>query len=187
MSRLMRRGRRHIPSPLNIIGRAPSAKSESLSPRRAHSPRQFITIVPVQATALPTPIQSILTTTVFQTVTPTALPTTPSIPTAPVQTQIPTTTNGSITMPMPTLQADQTAAGEGNATTTVVNVAQGSNMTVIAGVAGAGKCFLPSPFFSLQIKYRLLLTRIAAGFSFLSIALFFYVRNKAAPNAGATE
>ncbi|KAJ4393409.1 hypothetical protein N0V93_002619 [Gnomoniopsis smithogilvyi] len=164
MSRLMRRGRRAIPSPLDI-GRAPAPKVESLSPRRLNSPRQFVTLVPSQATALPTPIQSILTTTVFHTVTPTALPTTPSISTAPVQTQIPTATNGSSIMPIPTLQADETTGGGGggNAPTTVVDVAQGSNMTVIAGVAGA------------------------AGFSFLTIALFFYVRSKTASNARENE
>lgn len=68
-------------------------------------------------------------------------------------------------MPIPTLQADETTGGGGggNAPTTVVDVAQGSNMTVIAGVAGA------------------------AGFSFLTIALFFYVRSKTASNARENE
>lgn len=48
-------------------------------------------------------------------------------------------------MPTQTLQADQATVGGGDAPTTVVNVAQGSNMTVIAGVAGAGK-LLPLHF-----------------------------------------
>lgn len=144
MSRLMRRGRRHIPSPLDF-SRSVAANVESSSPARFLSPRQLVTVVPSQATALPTPIQSILTTTVFQTVAPTALsktPSTPSTPAAPLQTQIPTTTFSSSGMPLPTLptlQVDETVAGGGSGSTTVVDVAQGSNTTVIIGVAGAGK------------------------------------------------
>lgn len=141
----MRRGRRHTPSPLNI-SRSVAANVESSSPARFLSPRQLVTVVPSQATALPTPIQSILTTTVFQTVAPTALPktpSTPSTPAAPLQTQIPTSTFSSSVMPLPTLaptlQVDETVAGGGSPSTTVVDVAQGSNTTVIIGVAGAGK------------------------------------------------
>lgn len=40
---------------------------------------------------------------------------------------------------LPTLQVDEAVAGGGSGSTTVVDVAQGSNMTVIIGVAGAGK------------------------------------------------
>lgn len=153
MSRLMRRGRREIPSPLNL-GRAPAAiidKGEFLSPRRLLSPRQFFTpTVPIQATPLPTPIASILTTTKFETVTPTSLPTATLIPTTLTQPQIPTPTDGSSIAPMATLQADQSAVGGGDASTAVANVAQGSNMPAIAGVAGAGKQFSQNTHFQNQ-------------------------------------
>lgn len=149
MSRLMRRGRREIPSLLNLA-RTPAAlveKVEAFSPRYSHAPLSArfysTTLILPEATALPSPVMMILTTAEFATTT------------APItQTPVPTSLAGSASATQtPTIAilpvASNTASLLENAATTggdtgtplPANVDPQNNTMVITVVAGIGESF----------------------------------------------